>query len=47
MQVTEMLVTGYDGNEPIFAVNLVPGQANIVLTDETGETVKSAWQQAT
>ena len=47
MHVTEMLLTGYDDNEPVFAVSLVPGEARIVLTGETDETVKSAWQHAT
>ncbi|HZM76487.1 MAG TPA: hypothetical protein VFC19_12210 [Candidatus Limnocylindrales bacterium] len=50
MHLTELLVTGYDGNEAVFAVTLAPDEANVVLTstDDNGETVvDSARRQAT
>lgn len=50
MQCTELLVTGYDGEEVVFAVNLVPNASTVVLThaDENGVTVvDTAWSQAT
>jgi hypothetical protein len=50
MRLTELLVTGYDGDEAVFAVIIAPDQANVVLmrTDDNGETVVgSARQQAT
>lgn len=50
MPVTELLITGYNGDESVFAVNLASYAATVVLThmDEKGETVvDSAWQQAT
>lgn len=41
MQVTEMLITGFDGDEPVFAVNLSSTDATMASTstDENGETV--------
>jgi hypothetical protein len=48
MNVTELLVTGYDGDEPVFAVNLVSGTAAVALTsiDDNGDTVvDSTWKQ--
>jgi hypothetical protein len=50
MQITELLITGYDGEDAVFAVTLAPNEANVVLTstDDNGETVvDSAWRQAT
>lgn len=50
MNVTELLVTGYDGDEPLFVVKLAPDEATTVRTiaDEDGEaTVDSVAQQAT
>lgn len=49
MNVTELLVTGYDGNEPVFVVNLAPNVATTVLTSTTdnGEaTVDATAEQA-
>lgn len=49
MHVTEMLVAGYDDDKAMFAVSLSAGNASVILTntDEEGETVRSAWQEAT
>lgn len=50
MNVTELLVTGYDGNEPLFVVKLAPDEATTVrtVTDAGGETtVDSIAKQAT
>ena len=50
MQITEMLITGYDGEKAVFAVSLFPDNAKAVLTkpDENGETVvDSAWRHDT
>jgi hypothetical protein len=50
MHVTEMLITGFDGDEAIFAVNLAPADATMAstCTDENGETViDDVRQQAT
>lgn len=50
MSTTEMLITGYDGDDAVFAVNITPGRATVVLTrtNEQGETVvDSNWKQAT
>lgn len=47
---TEMLITGYDGDDSVFAVTITPGRATVVLTrtNEHGETVvDSNWKQAT
>lgn len=49
MNITELLVTGYDGDEAVFAATLTPGEAKVVLTstdDEGGTAVDSAWEQA-
>lgn len=49
VQVTEMLVTGYDGEESVFVVNLVSDAATVVFTrtDDGGEAVvDSASRQA-
>lgn len=49
MNVTELLITGYDGSKPIFAVNLAPGSATVVLTstDQNGDAVvDSTWTTA-
>lgn len=37
MNVTELLVTGYDGDEPLFAVALGPDAAMTVKTGIDGE----------
>ncbi|GIH07111.1 hypothetical protein Rhe02_51780 [Rhizocola hellebori] len=37
MKVTELLITGFDGDEPVFAVTLVPDGATAVLTATDGE----------
>lgn len=50
MNITELLVTGYDGNEPLFVVKLAPGEATSVrtATDDSGETtVDSIARQTT
>ncbi len=50
MNITELLVTGYNGNEPVFVVTLAPNHATTVLTraDGDGDTsVESVGQQTT
>lgn len=50
MHVTEMLITGFDGDEAVFAVNPACDTATMssTSTDENGETVvDNAHQQAT
>jgi hypothetical protein len=50
MRVTEMLITGFDGDEPVFAISLASGIATMspTSTDENAETVlDEAWQEAT
>ena len=50
MHITEMLITGFDGDEPVFAVNLAPTDATMASAsvDENGETVlDDVRQQAT
>jgi hypothetical protein len=50
MHITERLITGYDEDKPVVAVNLASDGARVVLTStsDDGETeVKSAWQQPT
>ena len=45
MKITEMLITGYDGTRPIFAVSVLPETANAVLLthdDDGEETVAAA-----
>lgn len=39
MKITELLITGYDGNRPIFVVNVFPETATtlLVTTDDDGE----------
>ncbi len=34
--ITELLITGYDGDDPIFAVTLAPDEATAVLTATDG-----------
>lgn len=49
MRITEVLVTGYDGEQAVIAVNLVSGAAKVVITstDKNRETVVNlARQQA-
>lgn len=49
MNVTELLVTGYDGDQPVFAVNLANDTASVVTTgtDAKGETsVESTYDRA-
>jgi hypothetical protein len=49
MPITELLVTGYDGDRAVFAVVLAEDRATVVVTskDDNGETVvDSAWSQA-
>jgi hypothetical protein len=40
VHITELLITGFDGDEPVFAVHLTPDTATIgsTGTDENGET---------
>jgi hypothetical protein len=48
MPVDEMLITAYHGDNSVFAVNLAPGRATVVLTrtNEQGETaVETTWKQ--
>ena len=47
MNFTELLITGYDGDEAVFAVTLAPHQANAVLTSTAGngDTVVDSTQQ--
>ena len=48
MHITELLVTAYDGEEPVLAINLGPDNATVALTgrDDNGDTVvNSAWNQ--
>jgi hypothetical protein len=50
MPVNDMLITGYYGDHSVFAVNIAPGRATVVLTrtDKQGETVVDAtWKQTT
>lgn len=51
MHLTELLVTGYDGNDAVLAVNLKPNEAKVVLTstNDNGETIvaDAATEQAT
>lgn len=50
MNVTGLLVTGYNGDKPIYAVNLHPGGATTILTGhDDGETttVDAAKKQTT
>ena len=50
MPVNEMLITGYHEDNSVFAVNVAPGRATVVLTrtNEQGETVvETTWKQAT
>ena len=37
MNVTELLVTGFDGDKPVFAVTLAPDGATAVLTAADGK----------
>ena len=49
MHITELLVTAYDGDEPVFAVNLEPEAATVAWTgtDNDGDTaVDSTWSLA-
>jgi hypothetical protein len=47
MNVTELLVTGFDGDDPVFAITLAAGDATAVLTAtaEDGETAVDAVAQ--
>lgn len=45
MNLTELLITGYDGDKAVFAMTLMPDKANVVLT--SGETVVDSTQQRT
>jgi hypothetical protein len=48
MHITELLVTAYDGDEPVLAINLGPESATVALTGKTGDgqtVVESAWSQ--
>ena len=47
MNVTRLTVAGYDDDNSMFAVSVVAGRASVILTltDESGETVKSMWQE--
>lgn len=50
MPVNDMLITGYYGDNSVFAVNVAPGRATVVLThtDKQGDTVVDAtWKQTT
>jgi hypothetical protein len=50
MNVTELLVTGFDGDKAIFAASLTPGNAVTIMTstDEGGRTtVETAGEQTT
>ncbi len=49
MKVTELLVTGYNGDDPVFAVTLGPGEAIAVLAnaDDGGVAVDAVVQQRT
>ncbi|HZM82267.1 MAG TPA: hypothetical protein VFC19_41640 [Candidatus Limnocylindrales bacterium] len=49
MPITELLITGYDGEEPVVAVNLAPDTAAVALTgkgDKGDTVVDSAWEQS-
>lgn len=41
MKPTELLITAYDGDRPLFATSLTPEKASTVLAgiDENGDTV--------
>jgi hypothetical protein len=43
MNVTEVLICGYNGEKPVFAANLTPGIVTAIVTDtdEQGRTVVS------
>lgn len=48
MHITELLVTAYNGDEPVLAINLEPDTATVAVTgtDGSGDTVVgSAWNQ--
>jgi hypothetical protein len=50
MAVDEMLITGYYGDKTVFAVNVSPGRATVVLThtNAQGETVvDGTWKRTT
>ena len=49
MHVTEMLITGFDGDEPVFAVNLASAAATTDSTGavDNGKTVVNEWSQLT
>ncbi len=49
MKITELLITGYDGNRPIFVVNVFPETATtlLVTTDEDGEDAVAATAERT
>ncbi len=44
MKITELLITGYSGNDPVFAVTLAPGESAAVITaaDHDGDAAVSA-----
>ena len=48
MNITELLVTGYDGDKAVFAATLRHNEAKVVLTttNDDGTLVDSAWEQA-
>jgi hypothetical protein len=49
MDLTELLITGYDADKPVIAVNLSPGNAAVVLTGQEEDggdpVVDSTWRQ--
>lgn len=50
MNITEILITGYDGDSGLFATSLTPGHARTILTttdDEGNVLVDSVREQAT
>jgi hypothetical protein len=50
MNVTEVLITGYDGKTTVFAASLVPGRAKMIFATEDGDgqsTVDSVFEAVT
>ncbi len=50
MKITELLITGYDGDRPVFVVDILPETAKVVLTkpgDDGQTAVDAATEEAT